>query len=183
MRRYDQILFRGRAYDLTHLNPVTFLTPSEKLKREITTRCRFTTHTFTRAPERGEEGGIILDEGNRPRVFCSVRYALSLRLNEAILRLTNPRLYVWETASERNWMHRVEVTIAAEGVETLYQIFFAVKKAIPAAPHDVEMTIESAYAFDPKRVPKLRGRIMIGGLLMATVEGRKLHTGRAGKRH
>jgi hypothetical protein len=62
-------------------------------------------------------------------------------------------------------------------------VFFAVKKAEKAASHDVEMVVESAYAFDPLRTPKLRGRTLFAGLLAATVEGRPMHTQGARRKH
>lgn len=65
---------------------------------------------------------------------------------------------------------------------TAYQVFFTVKKARRSEPFNVEMTVESAYGFDPLRAPKLRGRTVIARLLTATVEGKKLLTQAPGKR-
>ena len=171
----------GQTYDFAHLDPVTFRTPSRKLGRDITTWCRFTTHAFSRSPGAGEVADLM-DEGRRPRVFCPERHHLSLHLLGAILQLTDPARHVWETATERNWLHQAGVEIVAAGARTTYQVFFAVKKARRSEQFDVEMTVESAYAFDPLRPPKLRGRTVIAGLLTATVEGRKLHTQAPGKR-
>lgn len=175
MPYHGPLLVRGTAHDLAHLDPVTFRTPSRKLGRDISTWCRFTTHTFSRSPEPGETADLM-DEGRRPRVFCPDRHRLSFHLPGAVLQLADPGRHVWETASERNWLHRAEVEIVEAGDRTAYQVFFAIKKARRSEPFDVEMTVESAYAFDPLRPPKLRGRTVIAGLLTATVEGRKLHT-------
>lgn len=181
MPHHPPLTIQGTTYDLAHLDPVTFATPSRKLGRDIATRCRFTTHTFSRSPEAGELADLV-DEGRRPRVFCPDRHRLSLHLPSAVAQLADPARHVWETASERNWLHRVEVELLEAGERAAYQVFFAVKKARRAEAFDVEMTVESAYAFDPARLPKLRGRTVISGLLAATVEGRRLHTQAPGKR-
>lgn len=167
------------SHDLGHLDPVTFATPSTKIDRAITTWCRFTTHTFTEQAPDGHPGPLLLDEGRRPRVFCLSRYALSYQLPAAVRLLADPDRYVWEGGHERSWLHRADVALTnAAGAPVIYQVFFAVKKAGRAAAWDVEMTVESAYAFDPLRQPKVVGRTKIAGLLAATVEGRKLHTQR-----
>jgi len=169
------------AHDLTHLDPVTFETPSVKLGRSIRTWCWFTTHTFTKSAAPGHPGPILLDEGRRPRVFCPDRYALSYHLPTAVRLLANPDHYVWECASERNWLHRAEVVVSdPTGAAIAYQVFFALKRADRGTGHDVEMIVESAYAYDPRRAPKVVGRAKITGLLAATVQGRKLHTQRKG---
>lgn len=176
---YHQPIIAGNVtYGLDHLDPVTFATPSTKLRREIVTWCRFTTHVFTRQPATGERGPFLLDEGSRPRVFCPDRYRLSISLPAVMLLLRDPGRYVTETASERNWLHRAEMEIETAAGLVAYQVFFAVKKARRVDRHDVEMTVESAYAFDPARPPHVRGRMVIAGLLTATVEGRTPHTRR-----
>lgn len=172
---HPRLTIQGVTYDLAHLDPVTVRTPSQKIGRSIITWCRFTTHTFSRSPEAGEPAHLT-DEGRRPRVFCPDRHHLSLHLPAAIAQLADPARHVWETAAERNWLHQVEVEVVEAGARTVYQVFFAVKKARHSEPFDVEMTVESAYAFDPTRKPKLHGRMVIAGLLTATVEGRKPHT-------
>ena len=180
MPYYRPLVIGNVARDLAHLDPVTIRTPSRKLGRDIATWCRFTTHAFSRSPALGEVPHL-LDEGRRPRVFCPDRYRLSFHLPGAMALLADPGRHVWETASERNWLHRAEVEVVEGGARTNYQVFFAVKKAGRREPFDVEMTVESAYAFDPRRPPKLRGRTVIAGLLTATVEGRKLRTQAPGK--
>lgn len=178
---HPRLMIKGITYDFAHLDPVTFQTPSRKLGRNIATWCRFTTHAFSRSPEASEIADLM-DEGRRPRVFCLERHHLSLHLPGAIAQLADPARHVWETATERNWLHQVGVEIVAAGARTTYQVFFAVKKARRSEPFDVEMTVESAYAFDPLRPPKLRGRTVIAGLLTATIEGKRLHTQAPGKR-
>ena len=182
MPYHQPIIVGNVAHSLDHLDPVTFSTPSTKLRRDIVTWCRFTTHVFTRKPEAADQGPFLMDEGRRPRVFCPDRYGLSTFLPGVVMLLREPQRYVTEAASERNWLHRAEVQIATSAGAVTYQVFFAVKKARRADRHDVEMTVESAYALDPARLPQIRGRMLIAGLLTATVEGRPAHTQGSRKR-
>ncbi len=94
MPYYPPFTIGNIAYDLAHLDPMTFDTPSAKLGRTITTRCRFTTHTFTEKAPAGHPGPIRMDEGRRPRVFCSARYILSLQLPDVVRLLRDPDRYV-----------------------------------------------------------------------------------------
>ena len=175
MPYYSPLIANGCIQDLAHLDPLTFSTPSEKLGRDIKTWCRFTTHAFSREPEANEQPDLT-DEGNRPRVFCPDRHRLSFHLPGIIRQLAAPTRYVWQTATERNWMYQAAVGVVQGNAVTSYLAFFDLKKARKADPFDVVMTVESAYPFDPSRTPKLHGRMVIAGLLLAIVEGRKPHT-------
>ncbi len=182
MPYHPPVIVGNVTYDLAHLDPVTFDTPSIKLNRPIRTRCWFTTHTFTAQAPDAYPGPVMLDEGRRPRVFCPDRYALSHHLPATVCLLANPDLYVWEGGHERNWLHRAEVAVPDQiGGMTTYQVFFALKRAKRGGDEDVEMVVESAYAHDPLRTPKVLGRTKIAGLLAATIEGRALHTQRRGR--
>ena len=180
MPYFPPVIVGNTAHDLAHLDPVVFATPSTKLGRDVQTRCRFTTHVFTTKASPGHAGPIMLDEGRRPRVFDPARYVLSHQLPTVVRLLVDPDRYVWEGAHERNWLHRADVALdaASGGAAVVYQVFFTLRRAGRGAGHDVEMVVESAYAFDPRRAPKTLGRTKIAGLLAATVEGRKLHTRR-----
>ncbi len=165
-----------QTFDLAHLDPMTFATPSDRLRRPVVTWCRFTTHCFTRSAADADGPPFVIDEGRRRRVFCPDRHALSAHLPAAMRMLEDPNRYVSETAAERNWIHRAEILVETGSSQVIYQVFFSVKKARRADPFDVELTVESAYAFDPLRLPKLRGRMKIASLLTAMVEGKKPHT-------
>jgi len=169
------------VYQFDHLDPIIFNTPSRKLSRDIIVWCRFTTHTFSRKPEAGDVPNVF-DEGRRPRVLCPDRYACSVHLPVAMRLLSDPQRYVQEAATERNWVHETSITVSHGGLARTYHVFFAVKKAGRSERFDVEMTVESAYVLDPGRTPQVRGRMLIAGLLTATVEGKAPHTQGARKR-
>lgn len=191
---FAPLTLSGVLHDLGHLDPMRFQVPSEKLRRAVTVRCRFSNHVFTRAFDAEADAAdtpVIMD-GVRRRVFCPDRYQLSFCLPDAILGLREPRIYVRETKARRNWLYvaSVELPAAASvggGVPSSpgrYQVFFALRKAGKggATREDVEMVVESAYAEDPARAPELLGRALFAGLATAAVEGRQVHTQPARKR-
>ena len=187
----------GVLHDLGHLDPVRFQVPSEKLRRAVTVRCRFSNHVFTRAFNSKADAAdtpVIMD-GVRRRVFCPARYQLSFCLPGAIQELRAPRIYVRETKARRNWLYvaSIELPVAESGENVgdavpsnpvRYQVFFALRKAGKggATREDVEIVVESAYAEDPARAPELLGRALFAGLATAAVEGRQVHTQPARKR-
>lgn len=185
----------GTLYDLGHLDPVRFQVASEKLRRSVTVRCRFTNHVFTRAhdPATDAADATIIMDGVRRRVFCPARHRLSLQLPDAVRELREPRTYVRQTKARRNWLYVavVELPATADAVEggggrerVRYQVFFTLRKAgkSGAAREDVEMVVESAYAEDAARPPELLGRAVFAGLATAAVEGRQVHTQPARRR-
>jgi len=184
----------GVAYDLSHLDPVRFQVPSEKLRRAVTVRCRFSNHVFTRAfgPGTAPPDVPVIMDGVRQRVFCPDRYQLSLCLPSAVLRLRDPRIYVRQTRARRNWLYvaLIELPVTASagcGQSTAplrYQVFFTLRKSSKrdGAREDVEMVVESAYAEDPARPAELLGRALFAGLAVAAVEGRHVHTEPSRKR-
>ena len=179
-------------YDLGHLDPVRFQVASEKLRRPVTVRCRFTNHVFTRGfdPQVDDPSTSVIMDGIRQRVFCPDRYGLSLHLPAAILGLREPRIYVRETKAQRNWLYVATIELPAFTIDEQnlapqqdiirYQVFFTLRKArkTQAVREDVEMIVESAYAEDLARPPDLLGRALFVGLATAAVEGRQVHTTR-----
>lgn len=189
---FAPIRFGEVFYDLGHLDPVRFQVVSEKLRRPLTVRCRFTNHVFTRGfdPEVDDASTPVILDGVRQRVFCAERYGLSLHLPAAILRLREPRIYVRETKAQRNWLYVATIELPVPTIDDhnvapqqdiiRYQVFFTLRKAkkTQAVREDVEMIVESAYAEDRDRPPELLGRALFVGLATAAVEGRQVHTTR-----
>lgn len=189
---FSPIRIGEALYDLGHLNPVRFQVASEKLRRQVTVRCRFTNHVFTRGfdPLVDDPSMPVIMDGVRQRVFCANRYGLSLYLPAAILELREPRIYVRETKAQRNWLYVATIELPAPTIDEQnlapqqdiirYQVFFTMRKAkkTQAIREDVEMVVESAYAEDLTRPPELLGRALFAGLTTAAVEGRQVHTTR-----
>ncbi len=176
-----------------------FQVDSQKLRRAVTIRCRFSNHVFTRIfdPQVDPAGTLIIMDGIRQRVFCPDRYRLSVHLPGAIVGLREPRIYVRETKARRNWLYVATIELPdnasnpLEGVEGAadrkplrYHVFFLLRKASTSstAREDLEMVVESAYPEDRARPPELLGRALFAGLATAAVEGRPVHTQPARKR-
>ncbi len=191
---FAPLIVGGVSHDLGHLDPVRFQVSSEKLQRGITVRCRFSNHVFTRAFDTEVDAAdtLVIMDGVRRRVFCPNRYQLSFFLPGAILGLREPRIYVRETKTRRNWLYVASIELLGAGTvegdmpssPVHYQVFFALRKAGKGGTtrEDVEMIVESAYAEDQTRPPELLGRALFAGLATATVKGRQVHTQPARKR-
>jgi hypothetical protein len=94
---------------------------SEKLRRALTIRCRFSNHVFTRAfdPQVDPTDPPIIMDGIRQRVFCPNRYRLSVHLPGAIVSSREPRVYVRETKARRNWLYVATIEVPSGATDPL----------------------------------------------------------------
>lgn len=176
---FSPLVVRERAYDLSHLEPVRLMVPSQKAQRDLSVHVRFTTHCFTEGfdAEKHPSDEIVLDEGRRPRVFCPVRYELSPLLPGLLHGLNSPSAKVWQTAAGRNWTHSAIV----EGRGATYYLFFEVRRTPPERRRlqDVEMMVESAYPIlDGDRRPNVLGPMKFQLLIGNVFLGRPIATKR-----
>jgi hypothetical protein len=150
----------AETYDLTHLEPFTFLVNSTLAKRELRVHVTFSTHCFSKAydPVGHISGTPIIDiHTPRPRSFCSIRYQLSHGLPKLIKSLEHPKARVWETAAQRNWCYSITIDDPAGP----YHVFFEVRRASKERRQwqDLNLVVESAYHEDDCRSPNLKGSI------------------------
>lgn len=146
MSYFQDVNYRGETYSLKHLEPFTLSLESKRSKRTLKIRVIYTNHCFSKGLERNKEdfcvGDPVFDrETTRPRIFCSERYDLSLRLEGVIRSLIGRK--VRQTASERNWCYVTEVQLD----DGDYHVFFELKKASDEKKRmqDLELRVESAY--------------------------------------
>lgn len=159
---HPSLRIRGRAYDVSHLDPFQFEVCSTKVPRPLRINVRFTNHCFSEAfdPSKHPANEPPIMDGTRRRAFCPVRYELSPRLPALIRGLADPGSRVHETATRRNWMYAAVVEMPAAG--TQYQIFFELRRTVPERrrQQDIDMIVESAYPADPSRPePNILGRV------------------------
>ena len=112
MPYFSSLSIGAETYDLTHLEPFTFLVNSTLAKRELRVHVTFSTHCFSKAydPVGHISGTPIIDiHTPRPRSFCSIRYQLSHGLPKLIKSLEHPKARVWETAAQRNWCYSITI--------------------------------------------------------------------------
>jgi hypothetical protein len=143
---FAPLTIRGQEYSFAHLDPFKVMVDSRAVGRLVSVHVRFTTHCFTQGfdPEvHPADEPVIVDEGNRQRAFCDVRYGLSAHLPAAIQGLNHPQARVYQTGVRRNWLHSATV----HGHDGPYHIFFEIRRAPQERRRmqDIELTVESAY--------------------------------------
>ena len=148
--------------EVEHLAPMEFEMEIEE--RPVRVGVRFSNHCFTEKWDEAIHAGqsIIFDAGNKPRVFCPLRFQLSLGLPDLIRGLPNGHVY---QTPEANY---VKVT-TADGEE--YRMFFNIKKG---GHHGdgchVTLFVESAYApngdgLAVEKMTKVRFRVLVSKTL------------------
>jgi hypothetical protein len=114
-------------------------------------------HCYTRKydPAIDDPDDIIVTEAkDRRRVFCPVRYELSLYLPKVLPELPNSRVH--QTLQSRNDVYVVPLEIG----ENSYEIYFMLQRAAPDDTADLRLTVESAYRSDgPLNLRKRPNRI------------------------
>lgn len=149
----------AETYTFEHLNPFTMRFSSISARRTLRVNITFSNHCFSFSPA---EGGVyddelkLVDHGNRPRIFCPIRYRLSKRVPEIVRSLNNDRCYVWETKTTRNFNYSIEI----DDPEGPYHLFMKVTRSTNLKQQEVSVFIESAYHEDPEKgPPDLLGRM------------------------
>ncbi|WP_242077104.1 hypothetical protein [Brevundimonas diminuta] len=150
-----------------HLAPMVFEMDVEG--RAIRIGVRFSNHCFTEKWDAVVHAGqpVILDGGNRARVFCPVRFELSQGLPDLVRGLPNGHVH---QTPEANY---VKVT-AADGAE--YRMFFNIKRGGHQGDGcDASLFVESAYPPDGEglaieNMTKVRFRVLVS----KTLRGQKV---------
>lgn len=139
---FHPLSFNNQTWDLSHLEPFSMEIESEMAKKTLTVHVTFSCHCFSRSHKGTDDvKETILDAGGRPRVFCPIRYNLSLTLASIIQRLNDPKVKVKQTTARRNWVY----SIVIEDPSGPYHVFFELKRAAKGKPQDLNLVVESAY--------------------------------------
>jgi hypothetical protein len=154
------IVYKGAGMSLDHLfgEPLIFQCPCEDIGRDLNIRVHFTPHVYTESYDDSihTPDQIIYSEGkDRHRVFCPIRYKLSLELPELVCDL--PKWKVHQTAERRNYVHVVQLEVSNQ----FYEIYFMLQRAAGGDEVDLRLTVESAYPVEvatplPKRPRAIR---------------------------
>lgn len=146
-RYFDPLIIGGTTYDFPHLEPSTLIIPSERVKRDLRVRVRYTTHCFSVSHDPLLHLGgeyIFKDDGGRDRAFCPDRYALSQLLPGIMKGLEErPDVKVTQTAARRNFVYTVKI----ERPDGPYFVFFEMRQ-VSSNQQDLMLTVESAYVLD-----------------------------------
>lgn len=159
-----KIVHDGKEVPVDHLHTgtVSFVCPCEELGRDIIVRVHFTHHCYTKAYDPREHAAdqiVCYDAPQRPRVFCPVRYKLSLDLPAIVKTLATRRVH--QTTVQRNYVFIVPLNVN----NLLYEIYFMLQRALSDDKADLRLTVESAYPVAvttpvPKRPNAIRFRVL-----------------------
>lgn len=157
---FSPLEIEGETYEFSHLDPFTMRFDSKNANRTLRINVRFSNHCFSysQTDEALAPPTHLLDHNGRSRIFCPIRYRLSLELPKIVRSLNNPKCKVHQTAAERNFNYSLQI----DDPQGPYHLFFEVSKATgkSATMQDVNMFVESAYHEDPiGKSPVLLGRI------------------------
>lgn len=155
------ILYNGVPVQLGHLDDMLIRCPCKEIGRDIVIGVTFTTHCYTMKFDENvhaKEQIVAYDTGQRPRVFCEERYALSHRLPEKLLELPTRRVY--QTAEQRNYVYVVPLELEGR----IHQVFLMLQRE-KRDGKDLRLTVESAYpvpslASQPKRPGEIRFHVL-----------------------
>lgn len=134
---------------------------SKTAKRKLRVNVRFSNHCFSHSPVVGTtypDDFKLHDHNKRARIFCPIRYRLSLDLPTIVLSLNDPACKVYQTAARRNFNYSLEI----QDPKGPYHLFFEISKTVgkAAGMQDLSLFLESAYPEDAERgKPDLLGRI------------------------
>lgn len=158
---FPPLLINGQIVEFGHLQPFTMQFDSKSANKRLRVNVRYSNHCFSFKPTPGVQYDpelLLLDHSKRERVFCPVRYNLSLDLPSIVKSLNDPSCKVWETSSRRNYTYSVRV----DNPKGPYHLFFELSKDSSGRGtlQDLNMFIESAYHEDPQKgPPAVIGRI------------------------
>ncbi|ORJ64421.1 hypothetical protein B5717_22980 [Aeromonas hydrophila] len=177
---FPPLVIDGTTYQFSHLEPFTMRFVSKAAGRTLRVNVRFSNHCFSHSPEDGATYPsqlMLQDHNDKARVFCSIRYRLSVDLPAIVRSLNNPACKVYQTAARRNFNYSLEVS----DPKGPYHLFFEVArtKGNDAKMQDLSLFVESAYHEDPLgEGPALLGRIGFHVLCTNVFMGKPVSTRR-----
>lgn len=157
-----RILINNQLVDISHLQEITRtmtldISRGNTQKKNARLEFRFSCHCYSRGPKEGEHipPELLVPDGSaempRDRIFCQIRYNLSLQLVQHIDRLIEENGIV-QKSRHLNFFATQLLTPDEHGVmqEMPYYVFMkAKKKQDPNQPKKLDIFIESAYPDDP----------------------------------
>jgi hypothetical protein len=172
--RFQNVIYRGVHWDLSHLNPFAFFVEIEK-NRRIVVLVLFSCHCFTHKPDHDDRERIPQDElYNTPketRVLNEERYNFSKGLLLQIVSQFEKR-HITVAQAGRNFI-TVE-QLDQEGKTIYYGVFFEVEKG-KHRKSQIILRVQTAYPLK-SLTKRLQGAKKVGFsvLIKAVHEGRKI---------
>lgn len=173
--RFQQVVYRGNHWDLSHLDPFAFFLELEQ-NRRIVVMVIFSCHCFTHNPKHdGRKEEIPQDElyktQNETRVLNEDRYNLSKQLLLQIVKQLDGR-HITVADAGRNFV-TVE-QLDQNGNTVYYGVFFEVEKSRHRGGHLI-LRVQTAYTLNSlnKRIKSAR-KVRFAVLMKAVFEGRTI---------
>jgi hypothetical protein len=142
---HQPIQDNGETFDLAHLDAISVILVGEGADgADIRVRISFQSHVYSEGCNQSELGRFA-DEGGAWRVFCSVRYGLSLQLGILCEQAIVNKWPTWET-SDKNRISNF-MTITLENGQS-YAIIYRLAPSL-SDNFDVEVVVKSAYLKAP----------------------------------
>ncbi len=156
-------------YDLSHLSTyekIINIHPNKNFKAlSLTIEVVFKSHCISRSIAHEDiqiNDEIIYDERKIPRVFCPIRYRLSLRLKEIISDLDEKKCYFTQYD---NWFHIEDID------NQFYRVYFSIKRI---DNKNLIMFIESAYLTDKKDNIRRSNKIGFKMIVSKKAQGKEI---------
>jgi hypothetical protein len=106
-----QLEIDGIARDLSHLSRFTVAVAGKgKAGDDLLVSVSFSRHTFSSGCVFGEHN--MLDENNKPRIFCEDRYAFSLGLPELAKRMIEQNYFCWASNDRQRNINFAVIDVA-----------------------------------------------------------------------
>ena len=147
LMKWDKFVYKGKRYELSHLDPYIWLLDQEKNGKHPARQYRFniifSLHCFTKQLPLNEpiaDSSLLYRSRKEVRQFCFERYELSKQLPEIINNINKKPC--WHT----NHGHFFTIEIQSkEGTKSEYEIYFDVYKS---GKGWLTLIVKSAYLRD-----------------------------------
>ncbi|CDN90527.1 hypothetical protein [Hydrogenophaga intermedia] len=173
--RFSGVVYRGEAWNLSHLDPFAFRAAlSETLMVDVVVL--FSCHCFTHGLDHEDRDDIPKDEwfmeGNVRRVLDPERYELSRRHLPTLIQQLHERHIKVLGGSTQNFL--TFETVDREGKAACYSVFFEVRKDA-ARKKRIILRVQSAYLLDELTQRQRNARkVNLNVLLKAVYDGRTI---------
>ncbi|MEI9903549.1 MAG: hypothetical protein WDN06_05875 [Asticcacaulis sp.] len=166
MSYWPRLIVDGEILDLSHLEPFEFQCLPRDAANAATISVRFNDHCFTRTFDPATDSAFdILPEifvgRHERRIFCQIRFALSLELPQFIKGLGDKRI----ASTHEGNLVRIETPGG-----NIYAIFFTLRRV---NARRAELFVVSAYPVDKGRRPADTGEMKFDKALAKILRGEK----------
>jgi len=179
LRHFNEVVYKGNPWDLSHLKPYSFTTPIVDYELPIRVVVLFACHCFTReaTDEEIATGSVAAEDWYvdevESRVLDEERYLLSRKHLPAMVKALSSRKITVADENRRNG-NFVTLEIADDnGIMGHYSVFFEFERE---RKRKIKLRVQSAYVRQRLTKRELDAKpVKLNTILKATLEGRKIH--------